>query len=80
MRCAEHATHTGQRSIQGVLVGKLEGKKPLGKHLCSREDNAKTYPVNMMRGGREGMDCIDLAQDRDKWQIPVNKVMNLQVP
>jgi hypothetical protein len=49
MRCAEDVTHTGQRSIQGFWVGKLEGKRPLGTPPCSGEDNPKTYPGNMMR-------------------------------
>jgi len=59
-------------------VGKLEGKRPLGKPPCSREDNAKAYPGNMMTAGGRAWTSTDPAQDRGKWQIPVNKVMPLQ--
>ena len=40
--------HIWGREAHRGLVGKLEGKRPLGKPLCSREDNAKTYPRNVM--------------------------------
>jgi len=42
----------GAKKHTGVLVGKLEGKRQLGKPPCSMEDNAKAYPGNMRVGGR----------------------------
>jgi hypothetical protein len=59
-----------------VLVGKPEGRRPLGRP--SRwEDNIK---MDLREVGWEGMDWIDLAQDRDRWQALVNEVMNFRVP
>jgi hypothetical protein len=58
-------------------VGKPEGKRPLGnpRHRC--EDNIK---LDRREIGGGGMDCIDLAQNRDQWRALVNTVMNLRVP
>jgi len=58
-------------------VGKPEGKRPFGRPRCSWEDNIKIDPQEV---GCGGMDCINLAQVRDKWWALVNIVMNLQVP
>jgi hypothetical protein len=49
-RCKACDTY-GAKKHTGILVGKLEGKRPLRKPPCSREDNAKTYPGNMMVAG-----------------------------
>jgi hypothetical protein len=57
-------------------VGKLEVKKQLGRSKRRWEDNIK---INLQEVGCGVMDCVDLAQDRDKWQARVNMVMNLQV-
>jgi hypothetical protein len=58
-------------------MGKPEGKRPLGRPRCRWVDNIK-----MDLGEREwdGMDWIDLAQDRNQWRALVKTVMNLQVP
>jgi len=60
-----------------VLVGKPEGKRPLGRTRHRWEDNIK---VDIQEVGCEGMDWLDLAEDRDRWRALVNVVMNLQVP
>jgi hypothetical protein len=65
-----------KRNAYRVLVGKSEGKRPLGKPRC-RWVNIK---MDLRERGWEGMDWIDLAQDRDQWKVLVNAVMNLRVP
>ena len=64
------------RGIHRVLVGKPEGKRPLGRPRRRWEDNIKTY---LQEVGCRGMDWIDLAQDRDSWRALVNAVMKLRV-
>jgi hypothetical protein len=60
-----------------TLVGKPEGKRPLGRPRHGWVDIIKMY----LREIRcYGMDWIDLAQDRDQWRALVNTVMNLRVP
>jgi hypothetical protein len=60
-----------------VLVGKPEAKRSLGRPRRRGEDNIK---MNLQVVGCEGMEWIELAQDRDRWQAPVSAVMNLLVP
>jgi len=55
-------------------VGKPEGKRPLRRPRRRWEDNIK------IGVGCESVDWTDLAQDRDRWQILVNAVMNFLVP
>jgi hypothetical protein len=57
-----------------VLVGKSERKKPLERPRHKWEDNIK---MGLQEVGWQGMDWIDLAQDRNRWQAVVNMVMNL---
>ena len=59
-----------------VLVGKPEGKRPLGRPRRRWEDNIKMDFQEV----EWGMDWIELAQDRDRWRALVNAVMNLRVP
>jgi hypothetical protein len=65
------------RGVYRVLVGKPEGKRPLGRPRRRWEDNIKT---DLQKVGCGGMDWIELAQDRDRWRALVNAVMYLQVP
>jgi hypothetical protein len=64
-----------ERCIQG-LVGKREGKQPLGRPRRRWEDNIK---MNLQDVRYVGMDWIDLAQNRDRWRVRVNAVRNLRV-
>jgi hypothetical protein len=58
-------------------VGKPEGKRPPGRPRHRWVDNIK---MDLRETGWNGMDWINLAQDRDQWRALVNTVMNLQVP
>jgi hypothetical protein len=59
------------------IVGKPEGKRPLGRPRRRWVDNIK---MDLREVRWDGMDRIDLAQDRDRWRAHVNAVMNLRVP
>jgi hypothetical protein len=65
------------RGVYRILVGKPEGKRTLGRPRCRWEDNIK---VGLQEVGCMCMDWIELAQDRDRWRVLVNAVMNLRVP
>jgi len=60
-----------------VLVGKPEGMRPLGRLGFGRVDN---FRLDLQEVGCMYMDCIGLAQDRDRWRTLVSAVMNLRVP
>jgi hypothetical protein len=66
-----------KRNAYRLLVGKPEGKRPLGRPRHRWADNIKIYLLEI---GWGGVDWFGLAQDRDKWRALVNAVMNLQVP
>jgi hypothetical protein len=66
-----------ERGVHRVLVGKPEGKRPLGRPRRRWEDNIK-MDVRKFGGGRG--DWMELAQDRDGWRALVSTVKNLQVP
>jgi len=74
MRWAGYVARMGERrGAYRVLVGKPEGKRPLGRPKHRWEDNIK---MGLPRVGSEGMDWIELAQDRDSWRAHANAVMN----
>ena len=78
MRWAGHVARMGEgRGVYRVLVGKPEGKRPLGRPRRRWEDNIK-MDLQEVGGGFE--DWMELAQDRDRWRALVSKVMNLWVP
>jgi hypothetical protein len=66
-----------RRGVYRVLVGKPEGKRPLGRPRRRWEDNIK---ADFQEVGCRSMDWIELAQDRDRLRAIVNAVMNLPVP
>jgi hypothetical protein len=65
------------RSAYNILVGKLEGRRPLGRPRRRWEDNIR---MDLREIGLEDVDWIHLAQDTDRWRALVNTVMNLRVP
>jgi hypothetical protein len=65
-----------ERKVYKVLVGKLEGKRPLGRPR-RRWKNGIRMDLREIRLG--GVDWIRLAQDRDRWRAVVSAVMNLRV-
>jgi hypothetical protein len=65
------------RGVYGVLVGKPEGKRTLGRPRRRWEDNIK---MDSREVGCESMDWSELVQDRDRWRALVNVVINLGVP
>ena len=66
-----------RRGVYRLLLGKPDGKRPLGKPRRKWEDNIKMDVQEVECGG---MDWIELAPDRDRWRALVNAVMNLRVP
>ena len=78
MRWAGHVARIGERrGVCRVLVGKPEGKRPLGRPRRRWENNIK---MDLQEVGCGGMDWIELAQDRDRWWALVTAVVNLRVP
>jgi hypothetical protein len=66
-----------KRNAYRIFVGKREGKRPLGRSRRRWVDNIK---MDLGEIGWDGMDWIDLAQDRGQWTALVNTVMNHRVP
>jgi len=65
------------RGVYRVLVGKPEGKRPLGRQRRRWEDNIK---IDFQEAGGGCGEWMELAQDRDRWRALVSTVMNHQVP
>jgi hypothetical protein len=65
------------RGVHRVLVGKPEGKRPLGRRRRRWEDNIK---MDLQEVGESRMDWMELAQDKDSWQALMGMVRDLQVP
>jgi hypothetical protein len=66
-----------KRNAYRILVGKPEGKRPLGRPRGRCVNNIK---MDLREIGWDGMDWIALAQDGNNWRALVNTVMNLRVP
>ena len=78
MRWAGHVARMGEEwGVYRVLVGKAEGRRPLGRPGRRWADNIRT---DLQEVGCMYMDWIRLAQDRDRWRTLVSAVMNLRVP
>ena len=78
MRWAGHVAHMWQgRWVYRVLVGKPDGKRPLGRPRRRWENNIK---MDLQEVGGCCGDWMELAQDRDRWRALVSTVMNLRVP
>jgi hypothetical protein len=66
-----------KKNVYRLLVGKPEGKRPLGRPRHRWVDNIK---MDLLEIGWGGVDLTGLAQDRRKWRALVNAVMSLRVP
>ena len=66
-----------ERGVYRVLVGKSEGKRPLGRPRRRWEDNIR---MDLQEVGCGYMGWIGLTQDRDRWRMLVSAVMNVRVP
>jgi hypothetical protein len=78
MRWAGHVARMGEkRNAYRLLVGKPEGRRPLGRERCRWLDNIW---MDLVEVGWGDVDWISLAQDRDRWRALVNSELNLWVP
>jgi hypothetical protein len=77
IRWTGHVGRMGEgRGAYRILAGRPDGRRPLGRPRRRWEDNIK---MDLQEVGWEGVDWIDMAQDRDRWRAVVNEVMNLRV-
>jgi hypothetical protein len=78
MSWAGHVVHMGKnRNTYRILVGKPEGKTPLGRPSWKCKDNIK---IDLREICWDGVDCIRLAQKCNQWRVPVNMAMNVRSP
>jgi hypothetical protein len=78
VRWAGHVARMGAgRGAYRILVGRPEGRRPLGRPRHRWEDNIK---MDLKEVRWEGTNCIDMAQNRGRWRALVIAVMNLRVP
>jgi hypothetical protein len=78
MRWAGHVARMGEkRNSYRLLVGKPEGKRPLGRPRRRCVDNIR---MDLGKAGWGDVDWIGLAKDRNRWRVLVNSVLNLRVP
>jgi hypothetical protein len=78
MRWAGHVVRMGEkRNAYWLLVGKPEGRRPLGRPRRRWVDNIR---MDLVEVGWGDADWIGLAQDRDRWRAFVNSILNFQVP
>jgi hypothetical protein len=74
---AGHVARMGEkRNAYRILMGMPEGKRPLGRPRRRWVDNIK---IDLREIGWDGVDWVDMAQDRDQWRALVNTVLNLRV-
>jgi hypothetical protein len=78
MRWTEHVARMEERRhAYRILMAKKEGKRPLGRPRRRWVDSIK---MDLREIGWDGMDWIDLAQDRDQWRALLNTMMNFRAP
>jgi hypothetical protein len=77
MKWARHVAHMGEVRCSQVLVGRPEGKRPLGKPRRRWEENIK---LDLRELELDGANWIHLAQDRVRWRAFMNTVTNLRAP
>jgi hypothetical protein len=78
MRWAGHVACTGEgRGVYWVLIGRPEGKRPLGRPRRRWEYNIK---LDLSEIGIDGANWIQLAHDGIQWRVFVNTLMNLRIP
>jgi hypothetical protein len=78
MRWVGHVARMGEgRGVHRVLMGRPEGRRPLGRPRHRWEDNIK---MDIQEVGGDCGDWMERAQDRDRWRTLVNTVMNFRVP
>jgi hypothetical protein len=71
------STNGEKRNAYSLLVGKAEGRRPLGRPRRRWLDNIR---MDLVEVGWDDVDWIGLAQDRDRWIALVNSVLNFRVP